>query len=61
MVRDRQKGIVSSCTFLIERLGAGGGFLFGAFGSASPFWNLIQRKLDSRGTQTDAVMLDYSE
>jgi hypothetical protein len=39
MVCDRQRGIVFSCTFLIERLGVGGGFLFGALGSAPAFWN----------------------
>ncbi|KIM41787.1 hypothetical protein M413DRAFT_71609 [Hebeloma cylindrosporum] len=38
----------------------GGGFLFGALPSAPAFWNLIQRELDSRGIQTDAVMLDYT-
>ena len=61
MVRDRRTGIISSCTFLIERLGVGGGFLFGALGSAPAFWNLIQKQLGSRGIQTDAVMLNYSE
>ena len=36
-------------------------FQFGAVGSAPAFWNLIQKKLESRGIQTDAVILNYSE
>ena len=50
-----------SCILLIERLGKGGVFQFSATGSAPAFWNLIQRKLESKGIQTDAVMLNYSE
>jgi hypothetical protein len=46
---------------LIERLGIGGVFQFGAFASAAEFWNLTQRKLESRGIQMDAVILNYSE
>ena len=36
-------------------------FQFGAVGSAPAFWNLTRRKLESRGIQTDAVILNYSE
>ena len=46
---------------LIEQSGLGGVFQFDAGGSAPAFWNLIQRKLESRGIRTDAVILDYSE
>jgi hypothetical protein len=56
-----ERSIVFPCTFLIERLGIGGAFVFSAFTSAPAFWNLIQRELDSRGKRTDAVILNYSE
>ena len=56
-----EASLLHHAPFLIERLGIGGAFLFSAFMSAPAFWNLIQRELDSRGTQTDAAMLNYSE
>ncbi|KIM41786.1 hypothetical protein M413DRAFT_445012 [Hebeloma cylindrosporum] len=38
----------------------GGAFLYSAISSAPAFWNLLQRKLDSRGIQTDIATLNYT-